>query len=173
MGRKMTLNVVFVGGPIQYAINGSGQFNGFLKGLVERALTVLDSNGYMTLSAHRHEGFGELDVSEQQNEVCLRDRKWMEKCDCFVAILPSAHDGTPIRTEGTAVELGWASALRKKIIIIHDPKAVYSHLIAGLESIADVTYLNTDEFFEEPLTLVRAISASKYINDSKRDVSYG
>ncbi len=169
----MTLNVVFVGGPIQYAINCSGQFDGFLKGLVERALTVLDSNGYMTLSAHRHEGFGELDVSEQQKEVCSRDRAWMKNCDCFVAILPSTQDGMPIRTEGTAVELGWASALNKRIIILHDPKAIYSHLIAGLESVADVTYLNIDEFLENPFSLVRAISENNVTVEFKRDICNG
>lgn len=166
----MHSGTVFVGGPIQYAINNSGGFDAPLKLLVESTLSILDMSGYVTLSAHRHEGFGKLDVSDQQREVCSRDRAWMEECDCFVAILPSTLEGYPIRTEGTAVELGWASALGKKIIILQDPKAIYSHLIAGLESVADVTYIDIKDFLTAPSILVTAISEGETAYGQRRGI---
>jgi len=148
---------VFVGGPIQYAMAGEGSFSASLKAMIEKTLETLESNGFKTLSAHRYERFGKMDVSKLQKEVCQRDRNWMQVCDVFVAILPSDPEGIPVRTEGTAVELGWASALNKKIFILCDKRAVYSHLVSGLGAVADVTYIETDEFLKNPVMLVSLI----------------
>lgn len=144
---------VFVGGPIQYAIDDGGIFDAKLKSFIQKALVQLDKYGFKTLSAHRYESYGEMDVTNMQKEVCLRDFQWMQQCDCFIAMIPGAPDGTPVRTDGTSVELGWASSMQKKIVIVHSEGVTYSHLVEGLHAIADVTFLSIEEFSKPEFSL--------------------
>lgn len=139
------MTTIFVGGPIQYVFNNQGLFNAELRDLIELLLNSLEKAGYKILSAHRYEDYGNLDVSDMQVEVCSRDFNWMNECNCFIAVLPVDIEGKPIRTDGTCVELGWASSLGKKIIIIHSSKATYSHLVSGLSGIADVQFIDFEE----------------------------
>jgi nucleoside 2-deoxyribosyltransferase len=66
----------------------------------------------------------------------------MREADAFVAVLPAAANGVPWRTDGTCVELGWASALGRPILLLVDTSASYSHLITGLPNIAVVQVLS-------------------------------
>lgn len=135
---------VFVGGPIQYAIDDSGQFSKDLRGTLSSLLSALDARGCRVLSAHREERFGDVDMSGKCFEVCARDYAWMRHCDLFVAVLPVDRDGIPVTTSGTCVELGWASAMGKPIVLIVKPNAPYSHLVAGLHAATDVVRLDID-----------------------------
>lgn len=130
--------VVFVGGPIQHAIDSQGRFHIQVKTTISTIISDLRSNGYVILSAHEHENFGEMDVRGKSLEVCARDLEWMKECAVFVAVLPIDQNGEAICSMGTAVELGWASAMGKPIIIVCDPMLVYSHLINGLGAVARV-----------------------------------
>lgn len=140
----------FVGGPIQYAIESDGVFNVKLQQLIKNVISKSQNMGYKVLSAHVYEKFGEMNVSGMYAEVCSRDFKWMNDCDVFIAILPLKPNGEIIHSSGTSVELGWASALNKKIVIIRDSAQKYSHLVAGLHAIANVKelFLNNKDFEE-------------------------
>lgn len=130
---------VFVGGPIQYAVDTtSGKFDPPTRNAIEECITALTSRGIKVLSAHLHENFGEIDVSGMSLEVCTRDFAWMGRCDAFVAVLPLGASGEPIPTAGTSVELGWASAMGKPIVLVCAQTQNYSHLVIGLEAIAPV-----------------------------------
>lgn len=133
---------IFVGGPIQYAISGEGNFRKELRNLIEKIITDLLSAGHTVLSAHRYENYGEMDVTNKQAEVCARDFAWMNDCDLFVAVLPGDEDGFPVRSDGTCVELGWASSLGKKVIILRSSATQYSHLVAGLAAIANASFVD-------------------------------
>jgi nucleoside 2-deoxyribosyltransferase len=139
------VRTVFVGGPIQYAICDNGIFRNDLKEVIENILEDLNTNNYKVLSAHRYENYGEMDMANLQLEVCKRDFEWMNLCDIFIAVMLLGEDGKPLRTDGTCVELGWAAALGKKIIIIYAKNATYSHLIYGLYGVASVHYLEIQE----------------------------
>ncbi len=141
---------VLIGGPIQYAIESDGSFNLKLRYLIDTVINKAKALGYNVLSAHIYESFGELDVSGKYSEVCSRDFGWMNQCDVFIAILPLKPNGEIIHSNGTAVELGWASALKKTIIIIRDSAPKYSHLVAGLNAITKVKdlYINSNDFDE-------------------------
>jgi nucleoside 2-deoxyribosyltransferase len=101
-------------------------------------ISGLAEEGHQILSAHLHEGFGEMDVSGKFQEVCARDYRWMRQCDVFVAVLPLDANGNVVVSNGTSVELGWASAIGKPIVIVCDPAPKYSHLVIGLDAIARV-----------------------------------
>jgi nucleoside 2-deoxyribosyltransferase len=85
----------------------------------------------------------------------------MEQCDIFVAILPVCKcNAVLLRTDGTHIELGWASALRRPIVLVttkpFDVSA--SHLLKGLGAIANVKHVDLDEFKREPGILAEVLS---------------
>lgn len=142
--KKLT---IFVGGPIQYVFDKKDDGADKLKRTLEMFITQLEKAGHNVLSAHRYENYGEMDVANKQKEVCSRDHAWMSQCDAFIAVLPEGNDKAPIRTDGTCVELGWASALNKRIAILHSKNISYSHLVAGLGSIATVLYQDIESIY--------------------------
>ena len=133
---------VFVGGPIQHAIYPDGAFHALTRSAIETAIDGLRSQGYQVLSAHEHENFGEMDVREKFQEVCFRDFQWMQKCNVFVAILPLDENGKVVHSAGTSIELGWASAMDKPIVLICDPAPIYSHLVIGLDAVTRVAKID-------------------------------
>ena len=139
---------IFVGGPIQNAIGLDGIFNIQVRNLIETVLKILKKANYRILSAHTYENFGEMDVSNKFQEVCARDFQWMKECDLFLAVLPLDSKGEVISSSGTSVELGWASAMRKPIILVRHSAQKYSHLIAGLNVMTHVAevYINEKNF---------------------------
>ncbi len=145
---SISLPCVFVGGPVQNAIGLDGVFNAEIRHLIESVLKALKKANYRIISSHVYEDFGKMDVSGKFREVCARDYQWMRECDLFLAILPLDSTGEVISSSGTSVELGWASAMEKPIVLVRDPAPKYSHLIAGLDAVTQVTevYINEKDF---------------------------
>lgn len=133
---------VFVGGPIQHAINGQGHFSPVLRQVISGLISALEDADYKVLSAHRHERFGEMDVRGKYREVCQRDHAWMRECTLFCAVLPVGAGGVPVHSAGTAVELGWASAMGKPVVLVRDMAAEYSHLVAGLDAVTELRHVD-------------------------------
>lgn len=70
----------------------------------------------------------------------------IRSCDLFVAF-----PGSPA-SPGTHIEIGWASALKKKIVLLLENERDYAFLIQGLSVVADVEYINfkgTDDLLEK------------------------
>lgn len=137
---------IFVGGPIQHAIAADKTFHAGARSAIETVLLALGRGGHRLLSAHLFENFGEMDVTGMFQDVCRRDFRWMHQCQLFVAVLPLDGNGKAIQSSGTAVELGWASAMGKPIVIVCDPAPVYSHLVTGLDAIARVAKVDINRF---------------------------
>ncbi|RAY97137.1 hypothetical protein DP187_21800 [Enterobacter cloacae] len=154
---------VFVGGPIQHALEKRVLSNDILNH-IQVAITVLESLGAEVFSAHRAEKFGAETHLFTPNEVSKRDRKWMEMCDIFVAVLPVCkRTQSLMRTDGTHIELGWASALHRPIVLVTDKPfdTSSSHLLKGLAAIARVEHIGINDFECDPHTLLRPLLAIK------------
>ena len=148
---------VFLGGPIQHAMSAAG-FRPDLRETIERAIACTAVAGFRVLSTHAVERFGEIDVSASSGVVTARDMGWMRECELFACFLPpDPTTGWSLRTDGTCVQLGWASALGKPIVIVRDAAAEHSHLIAGLHAVAQVRYIDYGAVAREPQALVSAI----------------
>jgi nucleoside 2-deoxyribosyltransferase len=149
---------VFVGGPIQHAILPNGFVN-HLQDAIQTALKVVEENGANTFSAHRVEEFGAQTASFTPDQVSVRDFRWMRKCDVFVPVLPVLEDLTLRRTDGTHVELGWATAMGRPIVIITKQPFVESasHLLKGLHKVGMVQTIDFDQFTDKPQLLVEAV----------------
>lgn len=148
----------FVGGPIQHAIRPDG-FAAPLRSMISLALEVLGDHGANLFSAHTVEEFGAGTASFTPEQVSVRDFRWMSKCDVFIPVLPVDDHGELMRTDGTHVELGWATALGRPIVLITRQPIVESasHLLKGLHEVGDVQLLDVDRFAESPLLLVDCV----------------
>jgi hypothetical protein len=149
---------VFVGGPIQHAIEADGFYSPLrlaLQGIIE---AVEKANGTV-FSAHITEKFGVDTALYSSRQVSVRDFDWMQRCDVFVPVL-MARGNTLLRTDGTHVELGWASALRKPILLVTQQPLVSSasHLLHGLPAIADVSLLDVTLVAQSPTSLLKSIA---------------
>ncbi|WP_447803260.1 nucleoside 2-deoxyribosyltransferase [Pseudomonas serbica] len=142
---------VFIGGPIQFAIHGDG-FHDELKHTIELAIEAVRKLNGQVLSAHQTERFG-LDTPAFTPEmVSKRDFTWMQECDVFMPILPVLHGKELLRTDGTHIELGWASALKRPVLLVTELPIVDggSHLLKGLEHICKLSKLDVQEFRKRP-----------------------
>jgi nucleoside 2-deoxyribosyltransferase len=146
-----------VGGPIQYALDAAGNFDRTLETVVRAITTSVAADGLRVLSAHLTEGFGEEDVRGKSLEVARRDYNWMSDCDVFVAVLPAGADGRPYRSDGTCVEIGWAAALGRPVVLVVDARAEYSHLVQGLSAITSVQQLDYAAVTRDPAIVVTAV----------------
>ena len=137
---------IFVGGPIQYALGEKG-FDQPLKNSIALVIEQLLSKKYNVFSAHLEEKFGVDTYLFTPDRVTQRDYAWMQSCDAFIALLPVSQDGQPYRTDGTHVELGWASALQKPIIVLTHKHCVekLSHLVRGLNQLTPVIIADIQE----------------------------
>lgn len=145
---------VFVCGPLTEALNGQELDKG-LRGFLELVHETLERVGMKVFSAHRDEGWGEDEPPPEI--VAKRDSAWMRDCDASVMIL-----GTPSRptwrTDGTFVELGWATALEKPVVVVGDLGAYRSALVRGLPSaLGGIRTLPPDEVQACPEVLVRVL----------------
>jgi nucleoside 2-deoxyribosyltransferase len=150
---------VFVGGPIQHALTNDG-FDGSLRSLFISLHDALELAGYGVLSAHRAEEFGRTTADLTSDEIAVRDHGWMQQCAAFVAVIPANLQGIPYRTDGTHVELGWASGQRKPIVLVatHPLAKGYSQLVQGLRRLTSVDVLDTREVREDPASVVLALN---------------
>lgn len=148
---------VFVCGPITNACHTEG-FDPRVKTIVESLVQALVDAGIETWSAHRLESYGK-EIPEFPENVYTRDWCYASTCSALVAVLPTDSTGALYRTDGTFIELGWATALRKKLIIVTDPVATgRSYLLDGLvkASKAVVVQINDPQRNQKVLHLLRA-----------------
>lgn len=130
---------------------------------------MLEDNGYEVFSAHRDEEFGLERGKFSPQEIAMRDFDWMNRCACFLAILPISNEGI-LRTDGTHIELGWASALGKPIILVAPLPLPEScgQLLRGMAAIASITFINIREFQTQPDVLLEALDRHFHQNTSPK-----
>ncbi|MFI9010013.1 nucleoside 2-deoxyribosyltransferase [Actinosynnema sp. NPDC053489] len=149
---------LFVGGPIQHALSPDG-FTSDLERTLKLVMETLREYGANIYSAHTVEHFGDRTAHYTPEQVAARDLRWMSKCDVFIPVLPVTEDGVLMRTDGTHVELGWATALGRPIVLITQQPIVESasHLLKGLHRVGDVQLLDVERFAQAPFLLVEHV----------------
>ncbi|UJB30684.1 MULTISPECIES: nucleoside 2-deoxyribosyltransferase [Chromobacterium] len=151
---------VFVGGPIQHALKKEGM-TAEAASPIKAVHDAIHGMRLHLLSAHLAERFGQDSHNYSPTEVVLRDYDWMVQCSLFIAILPCDSQSQLIRTDGTHIELGWASALKKPILILAQSHshAQLSHLVKGLACVAPVKILDLGGIVHKPQILQEEIQA--------------
>lgn len=107
---------------------------------IRSLLKYFREKGYIVESAHERERWGE---DWYTPEVCTPlDFKQVESSDFLIAMPGNPPSG------GVHVELGWASALGKKVILLLEEGANYTNLVLGLEELTSVEFVYYKSFDE-------------------------
>ena len=83
----------------------------------------------------------------------------MKICDVYIALLHQSYTGTFIRSDGTCIEIGWASAMKKPIILIGNNILCdkNSHLIRGLIAITQVVFFDLVDLEQDVQAFIREL----------------
>lgn len=128
---------VFLAGPFKALVNEqTGELCSYMKTHLSGIISQLSDLGMDVHNAHQREGWGkEFMTPEECTEIDYRE---IAACDYFIAF-----PGAPA-SPGTHIEIGWASALGKKIILLLENEKTYAFLIRGLHTVGNVDYINFD-----------------------------
>ena len=132
--------IAFLAGPFKGIVDPeTGMVRAFERARFEALINHLEARGYAVFNAHKRESWG---ASMMTPEECTRiDYENIRDCDLFVAF--PGYPASP----GTHIELGWASALGKPMLVLLEEGHKYAYLLQGLHVVGDVSYVNmpTDE----------------------------
>ncbi|MBD5574782.1 5-hydroxymethylcytidine 5'-monophosphate nucleosidase subunit BcmB [Clostridium botulinum] len=105
---------------------------------IEDLILFLEEKGLEVDNAHKREEWGANFMSPDQ---CTKlDYDAIKECDLFIAF-----PGVPV-SPGTHIEIGWASAMGKEIILLLAEKEEnYAYLIRGLHTVSNVHYIIYNE----------------------------
>lgn len=135
---------IFIGCPITKYLNGNIFTNEDFKRFINKVYDICTNYADEVFLALKREEFGKNIMSDVCTEL---DYKEMMTSDLVVAI--------PDDSKGTAVELGWASVMKKRIILILNTRIRYTPLITGLNDITDtVTVLYDGELNNKVLSQI-------------------
>ena len=118
---------IFIACPILKYIDGDKFINNDFKIFIEELYNVCQKHASKVFLALRREEYGKKLMKDTCTEL---DFEEMKTTDLVVAI--------PEDSKGTAVELGWASCMKIKILLLLDSNQRYTPLISGLKDITDV-----------------------------------
>jgi len=135
---------VFLAGPFKSLVDEkTGLMSTYERGKLESLISFFENEGWLVHNAHKREGWGKDFMTPLQ---CTKiDFDEISTCDLF-----AAFPGSPA-SPGTHIEIGWASALKKKIVLFLEKDKDYAFLIQGLHAVADVEYISykdTDDLIE-------------------------
>jgi S-adenosylmethionine decarboxylase proenzyme len=119
---------IFLAAPFTKYIKKNG-FDNSAYVQITSIISLLRELGYSVFSAHEREAFGDKLMTP---EICTKlDFKEMNQCDLVVAMIDES-------SYGVSLELGWASALHKPIILFQKEGQQFSSpLIEGIGVITD------------------------------------
>lgn len=149
--------LVSVCGPLTSAFTG-GAGDGDLRGFLELVHDTLEDAGLAVASAHRAERWGACTDDLTSLAVARRDIDWVRACRAVVAVLGVPGRTSSYRTDGTFIELGWALAWRKHLVLVGDLSAYPSLLVQGVPDIAaSSVVLSPEEVASDPDSLLVAL----------------
>ncbi|GAA2271633.1 MULTISPECIES: hypothetical protein [Kitasatospora] len=125
---------LFLAGPfIQLLDPATGEMPDEARAPFDLLIKHFEAQGISVHNAHRREAWGaELMSPEQCTGL---DQEEIRKAEVFVAL-----PGSP-PSPGTHVEVGWASAFDKPIVLLLERGREYTFLVQGLHTVATVEYV--------------------------------
>ncbi|HYH02612.1 MAG TPA: nucleoside 2-deoxyribosyltransferase [Bacillota bacterium] len=126
---------IFLAGPFKGLVNpNTGTMDECEKEKLLNLIFFFEDKGFVVHNAHKREAWGKAFMApEQCTEIDFRE---IASCDFLVGF-----PGSP-PSPGTHIEIGWASALNKPIILLLEEGKEYAFLIQGLHTVTSVTYIS-------------------------------
>ncbi len=130
----MNKKKVFLGLPFADYINPeTGRLYDDKKLMVTRLIGYFEQRDCIVENAHVREDWGDAWMPP---EVCTPwDYEQIKEADVFVAIPGNPASG------GVHIELGWASALNTRVVMLLEKGKTYSNLVMGLGKVGSVDYV--------------------------------
>jgi phosphoglycolate phosphatase-like HAD superfamily hydrolase/nucleoside 2-deoxyribosyltransferase len=153
---KLTGRRVFLAGPFKNVMDPvTGLLSRDMRDRLETVIGLLESKRFAVHCAHRREAWGANMMTPA--ECTQIDYEEISGADVLLAF-----PGAPA-SPGTHVELGWASAMKKHIVLLLEHSKEYAFLVRGLDRITDVTTI----IFEDDKSLFRQLDAvfSRYADE--------
>jgi nucleoside 2-deoxyribosyltransferase len=148
--RDLDVRSLFLAGPfIQLLDPATGEMPEHARASFDVLIKHFEAQGLAVHNAHRREAWGaELMRPEQCTGL---DQDEIRKADVFVAI-----PGVPA-SPGTHIEIGWASAFDKPIVLMLEQGREYTFLVQGLHTVATVEYVEYTDAAEALPALDQAL----------------
>lgn len=124
---------IFLAAPFKQRLDQSQVIQAADQVLLTQIMTLLETAGITVDNAHRREFWGRAMMTPA--ECTQADYQAIAACDVLLAF-----PGQPA-SPGTHIELGWASAMHKPIVLLLQAGKTYAYLVQGLGTVGDVTYL--------------------------------
>lgn len=132
---RKSRRTAFLAGPFKGIVDQeTGVMRTFDRERYEALIGHLEACGYTVHNAHKRESWGANFLSPE--ECTQLDYEQIEDCDLFVAF-----PGCPA-SPGTHIEIGWAAALGKPLMLLLEEGHSYAYLIQGLYTVGDVSYVS-------------------------------
>lgn len=142
---RLTPGSVFVGGPFYALVDPeTGLMAQDDQQKITRIIDYFETGGAKVYNAHRREAWGAKFLTAP--ECTKLDFTEISQSDVFVA-----YPGVPV-SPGTHVEVGWASALGKPMVLLLEKNVKHTFLVTGLETVANVEFIwfdDVDEILEQ------------------------
>jgi nucleoside 2-deoxyribosyltransferase len=140
---------VFVAGPFYGLVD---EKTGVMDDSAQRRITMLidyfEQAGCTVYNAHRREAWGKEFLTA---DVCTK----LDFDEIAAADLWVGYPGVPV-SPGTHVEIGWASATGKPMVVLLEKEKRHSFLVTGLSSIANISYVE----FDDPAEIIGQLPAA-------------
>jgi|SRR5476649_452874 len=139
---------VFIGGPIQYMLE-SEDAKSKMKSLIAKLSEYVEQSAGVVLNAHTVEEFGDKLALWDVKSIAWRDYNWMCECDIFIALFASDSYGHVLRSDGTHIEFGWATAMNKPAVMVTESLtfAPASDLLKGLIEENRIKHITFEQLF--------------------------
>ncbi|KAA8362369.1 nucleoside 2-deoxyribosyltransferase [Leuconostoc carnosum] len=124
---------VFLAAPFKQLLNQKNVVDSENTQVLQTIIQLLENKHFIVDNAHKRENWGAEMMTPSQ--CTTADYFAIKQCQYFIAF-----PGNPA-SPGTHIELGWASAFNKKMILLLKVGVDYAYLVKGLGAIADVEYL--------------------------------
>jgi nucleoside 2-deoxyribosyltransferase len=129
---------VFLAAPFsQFLDPHTGTVGAAVRTSIDALRRALEAEGHSVFLAHERESWG---AALMPPEECTP----LDFAEMHAADIVCAHLGSP-PSHGVHIELGWASALGKPIVLLLSPGQTHSPLVYGLETVTAVTRLHLDD----------------------------
>ena len=159
---------IFLAAPFHNYVGGEGvRMKQEKIELIVRVLDYLRSKGYEVHNAHEREKWGENWYSPEQ--CTPLDFEKIKDSSILVALPGNPPSG------GVHIELGWASALGKRIILLLEENGTYSNLVLGLNTVSPVQtvrYKNADDVLLQLELCLQDESAQRIIVKAVKGYSF-
>ncbi|MFC5802653.1 nucleoside 2-deoxyribosyltransferase [Streptomyces formicae] len=134
LARDLGIDTMFLAGPFLQLLDPvTGEMPEGTRAPFATLIDHFEGHGLSVHNAHRREAWG---AELMQPAECTRlDQEEIRKADVFVAL-----PGLPA-SPGTHIEMGWASAFDKPIVLLLEEGQEYAFLVRGLHSVATVEYV--------------------------------